>query len=205
MTGTTSTVSRPERGDEDKRHKILGAAFDRFAAYGFRRTSMEDIARAAGMSRPALYLYFRNKEDVYRSLVQGYFERASAQMQAALAAQNAPLEDTLLAAFRAKDTEAMEVILTSEHGAELLDAGTTSCAECVQAGEALLRQHLVDWLARGAADGWLNGDMVTRDPAPLAGAIMAALKGLKSPPVDPLSYRRDQAQLARLFARALAP
>ena len=36
-----------------------------FLAYGFARTTMDDIARAADMSRPALYLLFKNKTDIY--------------------------------------------------------------------------------------------------------------------------------------------
>jgi AcrR family transcriptional regulator len=51
----------------DKRGTILAAAFDVFINYGFRKTSMDDIARAAGMSRPALYQVFRNKTEIFRA------------------------------------------------------------------------------------------------------------------------------------------
>ena len=37
-------------------------------AYGYSRTTMDDIARAAEMSRPALYLLFRNKAEIYRAM-----------------------------------------------------------------------------------------------------------------------------------------
>ena len=50
------------------REAILDAAFRRFARYGYRRTSLGDIADEAGLSRPALYHYFRNKEDVFGAL-----------------------------------------------------------------------------------------------------------------------------------------
>jgi len=39
---------------------------DVFAEHGFRRTSMAMIAEAVGLSRPALYQYFDNREDVFR-------------------------------------------------------------------------------------------------------------------------------------------
>jgi AcrR family transcriptional regulator len=69
--------------DQDpRRQAILKAAFDAFCSYGFRRTSMEDIARGANMSRAALYLHYRNKEDIFRSLAQFYYDDAVAQVRA---------------------------------------------------------------------------------------------------------------------------
>lgn len=51
-------------------------------AYGFRRAAMEDIAKEAGISRPAIYQVFRNKDDVFVScldmVIEDAFERADA-------------------------------------------------------------------------------------------------------------------------------
>ena len=47
----------------EKREAVFGVAADVFAQYGVRRTAMNDIAQAAGISRPALYLMVENKED----------------------------------------------------------------------------------------------------------------------------------------------
>ncbi len=46
---------------------------------------MEDIARGAGMSRPALYLHYRNKDDIYRHLVRQHYDGAVAAVESALA------------------------------------------------------------------------------------------------------------------------
>ena len=56
------------------RARILGAAFTLFGRYGFKRASMEDIASEAGLSRTALYLQFRNKEEIFRELAIGLHE-----------------------------------------------------------------------------------------------------------------------------------
>jgi AcrR family transcriptional regulator len=56
----------PSRG-EARRAAIQKAAIEEFASHGLRRTSMADIARAAGISRPALYQYFRDKDEVIAS------------------------------------------------------------------------------------------------------------------------------------------
>ena len=81
MTRTRSFVNvARDMGRESiaTRERILGAAFVRFARYGFRRTSMEDIAGEAGVSRAALYLQFRNKEEIFKSLAQDLQDRALA-------------------------------------------------------------------------------------------------------------------------------
>ena len=51
-----------------KRDAVYDVASVVFAQYGFRRTTMNDIAKSAGISRPALYLMFDNKEDLFQGL-----------------------------------------------------------------------------------------------------------------------------------------
>lgn len=49
---------------------IAAAAASLFREHGFAATSMQQIADAAGMTRPTLYYYFRNKEEILASLVE---------------------------------------------------------------------------------------------------------------------------------------
>ncbi len=55
---------------DSKRQQILQSAIDTITRYGYRRTSMEDIARQAGISRPAIYQHFRNKEAVAKAAIE---------------------------------------------------------------------------------------------------------------------------------------
>ena len=52
-----------------RRVQLLGVARDVFAASGFHATSMNDIAEAAGVTKPVLYQHFRSKRDLYRELL----------------------------------------------------------------------------------------------------------------------------------------
>jgi len=52
------------------REVILEAAEARFARFGPRKTTMDEVARAAGCSRTTLYAHFRNMEDVYGSVLE---------------------------------------------------------------------------------------------------------------------------------------
>ena len=58
----------PSMAKDKKRDAILNAAFNQFSHYSFRKTSMEDIAKAAGISRASIYSYFQNKDDIFRSV-----------------------------------------------------------------------------------------------------------------------------------------
>ncbi len=182
-----------------KSDAIHDAAFRCFATYGYRRTTMDDIARQAGMSRSALYLHYRNKEDIFRSIALRTFDQALEDVAQALAVPALTAEAALLAAFHAKDGAVMEVVLTTPHGAELLDAGFEVAADIVRDGEARIAALLADWLAaRGIPDGLGTPDSI-------AAAILQSLKAVKTECRTLERYRAGQEQLSRLFGRALGP
>ncbi|MEW6124284.1 MAG: TetR/AcrR family transcriptional regulator [Pseudomonadota bacterium] len=57
--------------DPEKRRQILAGAREVFLERGFDAASMGDIARAAGVSKGTLYVYFKDKVDLFSALVQG--------------------------------------------------------------------------------------------------------------------------------------
>ena len=59
---------RKEREKERRRQQIMVAAKRVFSDKGFNRATMEDIAQEAELSPGTLYLYFKNKEELYASL-----------------------------------------------------------------------------------------------------------------------------------------
>ncbi len=183
----------------DKQETILDAAFHAFAAYGFRRATMEDIARRAGLSRTALYLHFRNKEDIFRSLAARYFDEAIRDMQAALDRPGQAPVDALRAAFAAKDGKFMDVVLGTPHGRELLEAGFSLSADLAEAGDARQGEVLAGYLSRHRIAPDLGGAEA------LATLVKTALRGLKVSASDLAEYRAGQARLAALVAMALSP
>ncbi len=54
---------------EKVRSALVKAAREAFTAKGYTRTTMEDIARAAGKAKSTLYYYFVNKEDAFRAVI----------------------------------------------------------------------------------------------------------------------------------------
>jgi len=66
-------MRQPENmsGKESARQAhVLEAALAVFARHGFSKTSMEDIAKAAGISRQGIYLHFKNKDEIFSASIQ---------------------------------------------------------------------------------------------------------------------------------------
>lgn len=71
--GKTSRRARPALGPdqrEARRQDILKAALEEFTRAGFGATRLEDVARAAGVAKGTLYLYFPNKQALFEGLVK---------------------------------------------------------------------------------------------------------------------------------------
>ncbi|MBN8293590.1 TetR/AcrR family transcriptional regulator [Rhodobacter sp. NTK016B] len=188
---------------DPRRVAILMAATEVFARYGFKRTSMEDIAKAAGLSRTALYQSYRNKQDIFRSLVAWYFGQAADRVAKALQ-PGLPPEQALGAAFVAKLGPEMKLMLDSPHGEELMDGGLDAAADLVAEGERQVAGLLEQWLLDEAAAGRIV--LPDSDAAALAGTMVSALHGLKTTPgigYDPLCA--SMGRLAALFGRGLRP
>ena len=180
-----------------RKDAILDAAFRAFATYGFRRTTMDDIAQRVELSRSALYLHYRNKDDILRSLAAKYFEEAAINVASELGKPDRSAAKTLSAAFAGFDGKFMDISLGTPHGAEMLEAGHLVSSDLVAKGEAQIHGLLVDWLSTEAIPDEL-GDATT-----LATTVLASLKGLKSVAKSTEGYRTAQEQLAHMLARAL--
>ncbi len=55
---------------EEAKEKIIQSAIAVFSEKGYRQTTMEDIAKKVGVSRGALYLYFKSKDDLLYAIIQ---------------------------------------------------------------------------------------------------------------------------------------
>lgn len=59
------------RRKDARPEEIIAAALDLFVERGFATTRLEDVAARAGVSKGTLYLYFENKEDLFKAVVRG--------------------------------------------------------------------------------------------------------------------------------------
>ena len=61
---------RWERRKDARPQELLAAALDLFVERGFAATRLDDVARAAGVSKGTLYLYFCSKEELFKTMVR---------------------------------------------------------------------------------------------------------------------------------------
>ncbi|MFG2500773.1 TetR/AcrR family transcriptional regulator [Streptomyces sp. NPDC048441] len=99
-------MSSPDTGhplstvaDTDRRTKVLDSTMVTFARFGYRKTSMEEVARAAHISRPGLYFLFSSKEILFRAAVTQALERDITTVEHVLADPSRPLPERLVEAF----------------------------------------------------------------------------------------------------------
>ena len=64
--------ARTQEAKQDRRLAFAAAALDEFYEKGFAAARMEDIARRAGFSKGALYLYFDSKESLFEAVVENF-------------------------------------------------------------------------------------------------------------------------------------
>ncbi len=73
--GKVARARRPvTRIQREKREQILEAALDVFSNLGFKGATIDQIAEAAGMSKPNLLYYFGSKEDIHATLIEAQLD-----------------------------------------------------------------------------------------------------------------------------------
>ena len=98
-TAKSSVVAdEPSPVEAARRAGLLEASLTVFARFGFRKTSMDEVARAAQISRQGLYLHFANKEELFRATVRHACASSLTDALKALAADG-PLPERLVTAF----------------------------------------------------------------------------------------------------------
>ncbi|MEQ3709462.1 MAG: TetR family transcriptional regulator C-terminal domain-containing protein [Tateyamaria sp.] len=65
---------KPSRIQQRNRHLILDAALDVFSAHGYRGATLDQIAEAAGLSKPNILYYFSGKEEIHVTLLNQLME-----------------------------------------------------------------------------------------------------------------------------------
>jgi AcrR family transcriptional regulator len=86
-------------GEPDRRNVVLTTALETFARYGYRKTSMEDVATAARISRPGLYFLFKSKQELFAAAMTRGLENDLRAAAHALKDESRPLRERLLDAF----------------------------------------------------------------------------------------------------------
>lgn len=177
-----------------KRDAIHRAAIEQFAERGFAGTSMAHIADAAGMSRPALYQYFRDKGDIFTSAFVALFEDLVERALWALHQPGSTVQQ-LDGFLQRYEGDLWERMATSPYAEEIIRSKNDDVVAAVAVVVGRLSAGLAAYLEQRSEDAQARAEWVE--------LLRWSPKGLTydRPSVD--TFRRRLTALARVVAADL--
>jgi AcrR family transcriptional regulator len=186
MQGKAVSIDRPRA--------ILESAIRVFGSLGFQKSSMADVAEAAGISKPGLYLHFTGKQQLFEAALAQYLDDRLADVRAALATSGAPLEARLAAALDAWFGSHLATF--SPIAFDVIEAGNRNRKAEVDGYKFALKDALAQAVLREGASPKRARDCV--DVLFLCGLTW------KEPGTTPDSFRKAMASVIRVCSAAAA-
>jgi len=173
------TMRRTKAEAAITRSTLLKTALSVFSVKGYAAATLDDVAKAAKVTRGAIYWHFNSKADLYNTLVQEASARGAAVLQQAIA-EGGTLIEILRRVFvrqcalMEEDKEARAVMELALFKTGLEPELQPGRKRQLEYGIALIAS-LTDAMRQGIAQGVLRSDI---DPADLARAILAFQNGV---------------------------
>jgi AcrR family transcriptional regulator len=168
--------------------KVLDAAYACFVRHGVRKTTMEDIADAAGMSRPAVYQYVRSKDDAYRRLAARVYDGALAEARTA-AASTGTLAQRLDRVLATKLALTERLFGDSPYASELIGRNALAAGELDRRFVTDLTVLLAETITSAAAEADLP--LGPEHAHEIAELVLALARGLEADHTE-LERRRER-------------
>jgi TetR/AcrR family acrAB operon transcriptional repressor len=157
---------------------LLKTALAVFSAKGYSGTTLDDVAKAARMTRGAIYWHFKSKADLYNTLVQEVSARGAAVVQQAIAEGGSLIEILRRVFVRQcalieEDKEARAVMELALFKTVLDRELQASRKKQLEAGNTLI-EGVAAAMQQGSAQGLLRSDLL---PIDMARAFLAFENG----------------------------
>jgi TetR/AcrR family transcriptional regulator of autoinduction and epiphytic fitness len=159
-----------------RQERVLAVALEAFGRYGFRKASMDEIARSADISRQGLYLHFSNKEALFRAAVRQELETALGEVAGCLDEEGVGLERRVVAAMDAWLGRYVGSMLASDIG-NLLQNPAMQLGDMVDPVSAAFDDRLAAAIAAAMSQSDRRRLGVTPDE--IAGALRTVAQGAK--------------------------
>jgi AcrR family transcriptional regulator len=177
FTKPTGRSSMPQKEDlkEMRKEQILNAACVVFARQGFHNARMDDIVQEAGLSKGAVYWYFKSKDEIITSIVDRFFDRELVNI-----IQTSQLDDTVEKRLTEIARQlAAEIESISDLMPILLEFYAVACRE------DLIRDPMAEFTKRHLKlfedlimEGIQRGEFREVDPRDVAISVFTLLDGL---------------------------
>jgi len=161
-------------GPASTRATILDAAEHLFGEHGFRKTTLDDVAAAARVSRPLVYRYFGDKSALFEQVL----DRVLKEWHAVLAAEAARPTPSTAHTLRLVLGRCLEFARTRSVLRGLLvrdtDLVRSAAGRVIADDKNLLPTLLQDILDRGVQRGDVRGDLATEDMAHVVSEVFVS-------------------------------
>jgi AcrR family transcriptional regulator len=203
--------AKPPPAKSPPQDRILDAAMRVFGRHGFRRSSIEQAAEEAGLTRQALYHHFASKEALFRAVIERLYEQSlAAETAAAKAAEEQGLElaDILVAEIGARMQSLFASLKGSPHVEELFSEHLMQARDLYQSYSTRFADEIATTIARVCRKRKLTlaSGVSVRE---LARCVEMAIHGTKSafPSMQPVDafLKQLETMLRMLIAGAMAP
>jgi AcrR family transcriptional regulator len=171
---------------DDKKSRILVAARSVFLSYGYKRVNMNDIAEAAGVSRPALYVLFKNKEEIFIEAYLRWVDETIAQVGAAMA-QTALPREKLTRAFELWAVGPLEMTRASLAAEELVNCNFAFAHASRERGYAMFAATIAPVVAK-LIEPLPAASRIA--PGRIAHVLVSAVRGFKQTAATPDEMRQ---------------
>jgi AcrR family transcriptional regulator len=157
VTRTAAQASAPrwERRKEERPAELLAAALDLFVERGYAATRLDDVAVRAGVSKGTLYLYFENKEELFKAVVRESIVARISQTQDLALRFDGPREELLRMLvqrwwqqYGCTPAAGISKLIMAESG-NFPEIARFFVDEVIEPWHRLYRQVIADGIARG--------------------------------------------------------
>lgn len=179
------------RGEKnEKRDAILHAAWGLIRHYGYSKTTIDDIAKKAGVGKGTVYLYFKSKTDIMLGLTDLTNERITTELER-IASQKDPPEERLRACVVYRLMTLYDLSHRYPHSEDVI---ASMLPEIVERLDRYVRRH-GELLGQIVREGCTAGILTAEDPA-ATGHLLADLFEFMTPPY----YRFNSRESLERFA-----
>ena len=190
---------------DEKRDAILLGALTQFRIYGYRKTSMEDIARELGISRASLYSYFENKDEIFRSVSLHLHEEALTAAEKSLAGEwsSENASEKFVTALLARHLRFHEEQFQSSHATELQDEYSRLCGDVVIQSNMTFQMLLSRALNQVSQDKLIDLSSRNLEVKQVAELLNFGVAGLKRAANKSGVFESRVDQFVKIFMRGL--
>jgi AcrR family transcriptional regulator len=161
---------------DNVRIEIVQVASKIFTRFGFKKTTMEEIAFASRKGKSSIYYYFPSKEDIFRAVVEKEAEELKKELKRAISNVEDPIEQLrTFILFR------MHKLKTLTNFYAALKSDYLNHLEFIEKIRKEYDRNEIEIVKNILRSGIDNGEFVIDDPELAAVALVTAMKGLEIP------------------------